>query len=286
MKEIIKWLRKVEELACETYLQASSMYEDNGNLTAFLKDIAEEEAWHYHVIGSAASLLEEEPELFPVIVLDEETSSRIVNYFFELQEGLDNNSFSQDELLRRIVEVEMSEWNDIFVYVVNSLRAKKHEFKYPAIRLQSHLLKIRKYLSITNQTHDILSHISTLPPVWVEKILIVEDEHMISELIKSLLNRDGDIDIAENGAEALELLKNKYYKLIISDIEMPVMDGLSFYQEAKKHYPNLQNRFLFITGNLSSDRQNFIDSEGIPVLTKPMKIADLQNICSKKLFQE
>ena len=286
MKEIIKWLREVEDLACETYLQASSMYKDNQNLSGFLKDIAEEEAWHYHVIGSAASLLEEEPGLLSAVDLDKETSNRILNYFFELRDGLDNNSFSQDELLKRIVEVEMSEWNDIFVYVVNSLRAKKQEFKYPAIRMQSHLLKIRKYLGLVEQRRDILSNISTLPPVWVEKILIVEDERLISELMKSMLNRDGDVDIAENGADALELLKNKYYKLIISDIEMPVMDGLSFYQEAKKHYPNLQERFLFITGNLSNKRQNFIDSEGVPVLTKPMKIAELQDICSKILLKE
>ena len=48
---------------------------------------------------------------------------------------------------------------------------------------------------------------------------------MVSDLIKALLNREGDIDIAENGQETLELIDNQFYKLIISDVEMPVMDG-------------------------------------------------------------
>ena len=285
MKEIITWLRKVEDLASEIYLQASSQYANNATLTALLNEIAEEEAWHYHVIGSAAHLLDEEPDLLPAIVLDDETSTRILNYLLELQDGLANNSFTQDELIRRIVEVEISEWNDMFVYVVNSLAAKKKEFKYPAIRMQSHLRKIRNYLDAMAQSNEILNNISTLPPVWIEKILIVEDESMISQLIKSLLNRDGDIDIAENGAEALELLKKKYYKLIISDIEMPVMDGLSFYLEAKKHFTNIRDRFLFISGNLSAERQQFIEHEHVPFLAKPMKINELQDMCTKILLK-
>ena len=285
MKEIITWLRKVEDLASEIYLQASSQYANNATLTALLNEIAEEEAWHYHVIGSAAHLLDEEPDLLPAIVLDDETSTRILNYFLELQNGLTNNSFTQDELIRRIVEVEISEWNDMFVYVVNSLAAKKKEFKYPAIRMQSHLRKIRNYLDAMAQSNEILNNISTLPPVWIEKILIVEDESMISQLIKSLLNRDGDIDIAENGAEALELLKKKYYKLIISDIEMPVMDGLSFYLEAKKQFTNIRDRFLFISGNLSAERQQFIENEHVPFLAKPMKINELQDMCTKILLK-
>ena len=285
MKEIITWLRKVEDLASEIYLQASSQYANNATLAALLNEIAEEEAWHYHVIGSAAHLLDEEPDLLPAIVLDDETSTRILNYLLELQDGLANNSFTQDELIRRIVEVEISEWNDMFVYVVNSLAAKKKEFKYPAIRMQSHLRKIRNYLDAMAQSNEILNNISTLPPVWIEKILIVEDESMISQLIKSLLNRDGDIDIAENGAEALELLKKKYYKLIISDIEMPVMDGLSFYLEAKKHFTNIRDRFLFISGNLSAERQQFIEHEHVPFLAKPMKINELQDMCTKILLK-
>ncbi|MDJ0623506.1 MAG: response regulator [Desulfocapsaceae bacterium] len=285
MKEILKWLREVEELASEIYLQASTQYEDDDQLTQFLQDIAEEEAWHYHVIGSATSLFEEYPETLSAITLDEKTSSRILNYFYELRDGLTNKSFSQDELLRRIVEVEMSEWNDIFIYVVNTLTAKKQEFRYPAIRMQSHLRNISNYLDKIGRSKEILSNISTIPPVWVEKILIVDDEPMISRLIKSLLNRDGDVDIAENGAEALNLLKNKYYKLIISDIEMPVMDGLSFYKEAKNNYPNLQERFLFMTGNLTPERQKFLEDEGVPFLTKPMEIAKLEDICSKILLK-
>lgn len=285
MKEIITWLRKIEDLANATYLQAATQYAEQTQLAEFLKEIAEEEAWHYHVVSSALHLLDAKPEFMPAIILDDETNNRITHHFSELQEGLANNAFSEEELIRRIVEVEKSEWNDIFVYVVNSLAEKKQEFKYPAIRMQSHLKKIHNFIDTLDQSRDILSNISTLPPVWIEKILIVEDESMISQLIKSLLNRDGDIDIAVNGAEALEFLKKKYYKLIISDIQMPVMDGITFYAEAKRLYPTIHDRFLFISGNLSIENQKYIESESLPFLAKPMDIAELQRICSEILLK-
>jgi CheY-like chemotaxis protein len=276
MKRIIKWLREVEHLANEVYLQASASHISNSSFSKFLGKMAEEEAWHYHVMGSAAHLLEEEPDLIPAISVDQETGDRIRQYFYSLQNGLNNNSLSESEIIEKILEAELSEWNDIFLYVVNSLKEKTQEFNYPAAQFQSHLKRIENHLDTLDNKSQLLDRISTLPPVWVEKILVVDDDPMIAHIIKSLLNREGDIDIATNGREALEMMENKYYKLIISDINMPIMDGITFYEEASEVFPKLYKRMLFISGNMTPSRQEYFKSKNIRFLAKPMPIKDLK----------
>jgi CheY-like chemotaxis protein/rubrerythrin len=276
MKKIIKWLREVEHLANEVYLQAAASHISNTSFSKFLEKMAEEEAWHYHVMGSAAHLLEEEPDLIPAITVDHETGDRIQQYFYSLQHGLNNNSLSESEIIEKILEAELSEWNDIFLYVVNSLKEKTQEFNYPAAQFQSHLKRIENHLDTLDNKSQFLDRISTLPPVWVEKILVVDDDPMIAHIIKSLLNREGDIDIATNGKEALEMMENKYYKLIISDINMPIMDGITFYQEASKVFPKLNTRMVFISGNMTSSRQEYFNSQNIQFLEKPMPIKELK----------
>lgn len=54
MKHRIKWLRNVEHLANGIYLQAAEDFADNPQFKTFFERNAEDEAWHYHAMGSAA----------------------------------------------------------------------------------------------------------------------------------------------------------------------------------------------------------------------------------------
>ena len=62
------------------------------------------------------------------------------------------------------------------------------------------------------------------------KVLVVDDSPVDRRLVSSLLKRDPFIEaeFAENGAEALEKIENQVPKLILTDLVMPEMDGLSF----------------------------------------------------------
>ena len=59
-------------------------------------------------------------------------------------------------------------------------------------------------------------------------ILIVEDNQEVQHLIENLLDKDYNIQLASNGQDALQLITNNMPQLIISDIMMPVMDGIEF----------------------------------------------------------
>ena len=68
-----------------------------------------------------------------------------------------------------------------------------------------------------------------------KRILVAEDNFINQEIILGLLEDSSlEIDIAENGEEAIELHKNNRYNLILMDIQMPVLDGYSAAQEIRK----------------------------------------------------
>ncbi len=57
MQEIVDWLVGIEELAGEVYGRASRQFQDDDKLSSFFNHLAEDEAWHFHVMGSASDIL-------------------------------------------------------------------------------------------------------------------------------------------------------------------------------------------------------------------------------------
>lgn len=69
----------------------------------------------------------------------------------------------------------------------------------------------------------------------IKKVLVVDDSLTIRVYHTSLLKSFGfEVDTAENGMEALEKAMNNKYDLILSDINMPVMDGYEFVRKLRK----------------------------------------------------
>lgn len=77
----------------------------------------------------------------------------------------------------------------------------------------------------------------------MNKILLVDDFEMIREAIIDYLEDEENFKVtgqAENGAKALEELEKNDYDLLITDISMPEMDGITLLNEANKKYPDLK----------------------------------------------
>ncbi|MGV0924009.1 sigma-54 dependent transcriptional regulator [Empedobacter tilapiae] len=84
----------------------------------------------------------------------------------------------------------------------------------------------------------------------MSNILLIEDEQAIRNVLKSILmdeNPKWNVDEAENGAVGLEKIKEKEYDLIISDIKMPLKDGMEVLSEAMEYNPDLT--IVMITGH-------------------------------------
>ena len=117
------------------------------------------------------------------------------------------------------------------------------------------------------------------------RILVVDDEPTIAQLIADVLTGDGyDVDTAPDGLAALELIGRRAYDLILSDLRMPELDGLGLYRELERTRPGLARRFVFITGTSEhTDYQGLIADIAAPVLTKPFDMAELQRVARETL---
>jgi CheY-like chemotaxis protein len=89
----------------------------------------------------------------------------------------------------------------------------------------------------------------------------------------------------ENGRKACDHLDEYAWELIISDLRMPVMNGMEFYHEAIKKDPSFEKRFMFITGDTYDYQvKEFLESTGVTYLRKPFRIKELKDMVYKHLY--
>ncbi|WP_201212618.1 response regulator [Rhodocyclus purpureus] len=102
------------------------------------------------------------------------------------------------------------------------------------------------------------------------RILLVEDNELNQEVATELLREAGlRVDLAENGAIAVDKVRGNDYALVLMDMQMPVMDGVSATQEIRKTHADLP--IVAMTANaMASDRQRCLDAGMNDYLAKPI----------------
>jgi DNA-binding NtrC family response regulator len=98
-------------------------------------------------------------------------------------------------------------------------------------------------------------------------ILIVEDEIPIRRMMSFALTDTYAVFEASEGNEALEIMAGKSCDLIITDVDMPGMNGLELAERVLAERPGFP--ILIVTGQLNSERQATIDRLGLMTLEKP-----------------
>jgi CheY-like chemotaxis protein len=122
-------------------------------------------------------------------------------------------------------------------------------------------------------------------------ILLVEDYPANQEITKTHLTRAGygvDVDVAENGQEAVAASNKKAYNLILMDLQMPVMDGFDATNLIRTKCPNnAETPILAMTGNAyEQDRNRCLDAGMDDVLTKPIFKKVLLQVIDHWLMQK
>jgi two-component system cell cycle response regulator CpdR len=110
------------------------------------------------------------------------------------------------------------------------------------------------------------------------KILLVDDEEAIRGFLKRGLEIDGHVvTTATDGSDGLDRLADAGggFDLMLTDIRMPIMDGIALALAAKRDYPDLL--ILLMTGFADQrERAKGLDAIVEDVLTKPFSLADLR----------
>jgi len=118
-----------------------------------------------------------------------------------------------------------------------------------------------------------------------KRLLVVDDEPDLASVLKEILTRAGHhVDVAHDGEAALVLLARTAYDLVLSDTKMPGMDGIGLYRELQRRFPGVSGRVIFLTGDvLSAEKRQFLESTGLPCLTKPFDVQEVGRLVHQQL---
>ncbi|MEZ2146974.1 response regulator [Bradyrhizobium sp. DN5] len=117
------------------------------------------------------------------------------------------------------------------------------------------------------------------------KILIADDEDSMRTLVARAIAMDGHETVtAQDGAEALEILTREdgAFDLLLTDIQMPVMDGIALALSAARDFPELT--ILLMTGFADQrERASNLNALVHDVVTKPFSVADIRTAVADAL---
>ncbi|MDY0040430.1 MAG: sigma-54 dependent transcriptional regulator [Desulforhabdus sp.] len=107
------------------------------------------------------------------------------------------------------------------------------------------------------------------------EILVVEDEAFQREMLREFLSTEGHrVETAEGGKDALDLIENRYFDLILLDLRMPDMDGLETLREIKKDNPEMDTLIVTAFGTIETAVEA-MKAGARDYITKPIDIEEL-----------
>ena len=108
------------------------------------------------------------------------------------------------------------------------------------------------------------------------RILVVDDEESIREFLEIMLRKEGyEVTCANDGQQALDLLKKKSFDMVISDLQMPNVTGIELLKQTKEQYPDML--FFMITAFATTETAvEAMKLGAYDYITKPFKIDEVR----------
>ncbi|HYV19052.1 MAG TPA: ATP-binding protein [Verrucomicrobiae bacterium] len=108
------------------------------------------------------------------------------------------------------------------------------------------------------------------------RLLVVDDEPIILDLLVDALAGRHSVDTAGGGAEALRKLEQRSYDVVLLDLKMPGVDGRQVYDTMRTRWPAQADRVIFASGDtVHPEARSFIQRTGRPCVDKPFRLEAL-----------
>jgi two-component system response regulator AtoC len=116
-----------------------------------------------------------------------------------------------------------------------------------------------------------------------KQVLVVDDEPNLRKILAAQLSRDGyDVSVAEDGEQGLQFLRENHVDLVITDLKMPKVDGMTLLKEALRENPELP--IVMITAHGTVDTAvEALKTGAFDYLTKPFDKDEVRQIVAKAL---
>jgi CheY-like chemotaxis protein len=114
--------------------------------------------------------------------------------------------------------------------------------------------------------------------VWAraKRMLVVDDDPLVARSVRRLFGDKHDVTLVGDGPSALLELRRAPYDIVLCDVAMPGMDGLTVLEAAHAERLSAAHRFVFMTGSLfSQEWRQRMNAVRAPCVAKPLDIAEL-----------
>ena len=286
IQDVISWLRQIEDRVGGLYSQAAKAFGDDVDFSSFLKRLAKDEQSHAQFMSTILSYLSEPtaPSVLD-IALDSKTRDHVEAPLDKFEDHLTGRSISKRCVIEYIARAESSELNPVFLYIVEKFSGLSRESERMTAEIQSHLLHIQDFTDSLDRQLKPSIDVATLPAVWENRFLVVDDHESLRGLVASLLARRGSVETVADGSEGLDKVREHFYDGIVSDIEMPGLDGLEFYNKAVEYDSKLKGHFLMYSANITPEREAYLKKNGLDFLRKPFGLSEFQETMDRILMQ-
>lgn len=124
---------------------------------------------------------------------------------------------------------------------------------------------------------------ASLPEPTAARVLVVDDEIDVADLNAEVLARGGfEVEVAYKGEDAIEKLRSTSFDAIISDLNMPGIDGRGFHELIRSDFPDLLNHTGYVTGDtMGRSSQGFLRESRRPYLEKPVSPKELRTFVAR-----
>jgi signal transduction histidine kinase len=127
---------------------------------------------------------------------------------------------------------------------------------------------------------------ATPPHYSRRRILAVDDEALLLKAYRRMISDTHEVVTALGGRDALLVLRKRQdFDVILCDLQMPEMSGMELFMTAKREFPELAPRFVFVTGGaFSTEARHFLE-QAVTCLNKPFSVDELMGLIEAKVTE-
>jgi CheY-like chemotaxis protein len=117
------------------------------------------------------------------------------------------------------------------------------------------------------------------------RVLVIDDDDDLRELVIRVVKKAGyQVDSVGDGQAGLDRLAERTYDVILSDVRMPGMDGIAFYEEVRRRNPAQADRIILVTAHVQLDQyKEFMLTVRAPILQKPFTLGEFHAALARML---
>ena len=278
MDSIITWLIGVETSAANLYEEAAIVFRGDEDFSRFLSQMAVEEREHEKLLQKASAAISNSEMKRASFYFGDDFRNKIEAPFSRALRLSKDGTLTKNAMVNVVADAEFSEWNELLLYTLDLLNVLDEEVQQARLDFKKHRMRAQEYIASLPGGDSVILRVQRLTRPGGKRVLIVEDNLSVARMLEALAMDQVEVIIARDGQEGISCIQQRHFDLIISEIDLPKMNGVEMYKQALEKNPNIGIRFIFFTGTENPEHLDFVRSTNTLMLPKPSPV---KLICEK-----